>query len=140
MLSLKIKKNKSRCLTYSFTWHFSADIRICNNPGGGGNPGWWNKGSGIALGGSRCDEGVPTEDGGGKVSPFRWWWGGTNKPGLKWNEPFESEGNLSGDGVIWDIDIDGEWWIWLEDDCCSFGFLGPLSCWTAEKICLMNFD
>lgn len=77
--------------------------------------------------------GLPTGGGGGgRDNALREWCGGTNKPGLKWNGPLGTEDNLSGDCVIWDSGILGEWESCVEDDCWSFGFLGPLSCWTAE--------
>lgn len=111
---------------------------MCNNPGGGGKPGWWKIGKGIALPGSKCVVGLPTAGGGGggSVKAFRGWCGGTNKPGLKWNEPLETDVSFSGDEVMCDSGKFGEWWICVED-CWIFGFRGPLSCWTAETIKLL---
>lgn len=124
------------------TWHFSADIKTCKSPGGGGGRcGWWNKCGGIELPLSKWPGGLPTE-GGGNVSTFRGWCGGTKR--LLWvnwkvpevgvillEEP-SGKGNWSG----WLPMLEPDWWceeLVLPGICCSFGFLGPRSCWTAAK-------
>lgn len=131
-------------LNQYFTWHFSADINTCSNPGGGGKCGWWNNGGGRFPPFSKWPPGgLPTEGGGGNVKTFKGWWGGTNKlVGVNWNG-FPEVGVIlladpSGRGK-WrgcdDSPVFGWWWDGLvePDSCWSFGFLGPRSCWTAEK-------
>lgn len=49
------------------TWHFSADISICSNPGGGGRAWGWNMGG--AIGSRGVVDGLPG-GGGGNVIVF----------------------------------------------------------------------
>lgn len=59
-------------------------------------------GKGIVDPWSKCEVGLPTDGGGGggNVNALRVWCDGTNKPGLKWNDPFEIDDSLSDDCVI----------------------------------------
>lgn len=81
--------------------------------------------------------GLPTGGGGGNVSTFKGWWGGTNKlPGVNWKVPDvgvilltepSGRGNCNGCEDIPTVLC----WCPLADICCIFGFLGPRSCCTA---------
>lgn len=128
---------------------------MCNSPGGGGKAGGWKIDGGAgsvsmwaataaaaaaAAAAVVADDGLETGwcvgGGGGNWMPFRWWCGGANSPGAKWNCAELVVGNLLSPDCCkcWRVCATGLDWICGGFDvACNFGLRGPRSCWTASK-------